>query len=517
GVVYRVCRQTHSDENEVITWPRPEETTITYRKVPTITCYTLGRLRHHDPIVLWGNEARRRENSFAWTKLLLDNTLDRWDYLDDTLEAATRLGIFKTPNGKGAVDVVTDYLTMVHGHAWAQLRAEIDDIVDHIPVELYVTYPAQWSGPAIDATLGAARRAGFQSKPGDSIFGLSEPMAAARTVFDQFPHVLKEGDMMLVCDAGGGTVDLGAYQACDAEPHLYMRELTTARGARCGSTAVDSRFYALMEQRFQRSFSQLPLQHVGPGSPLMERFELYKSQVSLDTASGHLFYLPLNRLLHNADPAHYRAESRHIVISAGDMRSLLQPVVGRILALLFQQYREAKEMCRADAVAGLSTPHPLLRHALRGLTLLRELAVVRGALLYGCRRGPPLKIKCPRWYGFGNPHDWFFAKGTHYADGDQVRRAFTHFYGEGEPFVATNYIHACEEPADPATMKSSLLQLNLETIDMRPLQPLIVDGRTRLRVAYTVQFTFLGTEGRIAVQAEAYGRLIAETSFPIRR
>ncbi len=47
------------------------------------------------------------------------------------------------------------------------------------PVECWVTLPAIWSEEAKNATLQAAISAGFARRPGDKIFTIAEPEAAA--------------------------------------------------------------------------------------------------------------------------------------------------------------------------------------------------------------------------------------------------------------------------------------------------------------------------------------------------
>jgi molecular chaperone DnaK (HSP70) len=50
---------------------------------------------------------------------------------------------------------------------------------NNTPMECWITLPAIWSDEAKDATLQAAKRAGFGNRPGDDVFTIAEPEAAA--------------------------------------------------------------------------------------------------------------------------------------------------------------------------------------------------------------------------------------------------------------------------------------------------------------------------------------------------
>jgi hypothetical protein len=46
-------------------------------------------------------------------------------------------------------------------------------------MECWITLPAIWSDEAKDATLAAAKKAGFGNRVGDEVFTIAEPEAAA--------------------------------------------------------------------------------------------------------------------------------------------------------------------------------------------------------------------------------------------------------------------------------------------------------------------------------------------------
>ena len=68
-----------------------------------------------------------------------------------------------------------------------KLREEMTSLVfDNTPQECWITLPAIWSDEAKEATLTAAKNAGFGSRPHDEIFTIAEPEAAAIYTLKRF-------------------------------------------------------------------------------------------------------------------------------------------------------------------------------------------------------------------------------------------------------------------------------------------------------------------------------------------
>lgn len=59
---------------------------------------------------------------------------------------------------------------------------------------------------------------------------------------------VKRGQKYIICDAGGGTVDLITYEVIDAE-RMVLREITEGTGGRCGSGMLNQRMRRYLKQR----------------------------------------------------------------------------------------------------------------------------------------------------------------------------------------------------------------------------------------------------------------------------
>lgn len=59
---------------------------------------------------------------------------------------------------------------------------------------------------------------------------IKEPEAAALYTLHSLDFALEEGDAFVVCDAGGGTVDLISYEVEEVHPYLRLKELVPGNG-----------------------------------------------------------------------------------------------------------------------------------------------------------------------------------------------------------------------------------------------------------------------------------------------
>ena len=73
----------------------------------------------------------------------------------------------------------------------------------------------------------------------------------------------------VICDAGGGTVDLISYTITNLKPILAVQEATTGTGALCGSTFLNLRFAKFLKAKLgkEEGFDDEVL------AEAMERFE----------------------------------------------------------------------------------------------------------------------------------------------------------------------------------------------------------------------------------------------------
>ena len=79
---------------------------------------------------------------------------------------------------------------------------------------------------------------------------VSEPEAAAiYALADMDPLDLRIGDIYVLCDAGGGTVDLITYEITALKPNIKVTEAVHGTGGLCGGSFLNRRFESFMEKK----------------------------------------------------------------------------------------------------------------------------------------------------------------------------------------------------------------------------------------------------------------------------
>lgn len=174
-----------------------------YPKTPTLSLYRRG-----SPDLLdWGHGARRTAMKPNSTDLLLLSKFKL--YLDENLHQES------LPNGLSVLDVIADYLRVFHQHVCSELQKTFASNYTQEHYRYCLTVPAMWSDRAKSTMREAAIRAGLIQRTDhpDRLMLISEPEAAAlycEKKSEQFN--LSHGQRFMICDAGGGTVDLIVFE-----------------------------------------------------------------------------------------------------------------------------------------------------------------------------------------------------------------------------------------------------------------------------------------------------------------
>jgi molecular chaperone DnaK (HSP70) len=123
----------------------------------------------------------------------------------------------------------------------AHLRAAWDDANPDDPAdeqEVLITVPASFDPVARELTVVAAREAGF-----DRVTLLEEPQAAFYAYLaargDAWRTDLAPGDVVLVCDIGGGTTDFSLIEVADAGGSLALERIAVGDHILLGGDNMD--------------------------------------------------------------------------------------------------------------------------------------------------------------------------------------------------------------------------------------------------------------------------------------
>ncbi|KAF3159971.1 hypothetical protein TWF225_010688 [Orbilia oligospora] len=309
----------------------------------------------------------------AWAKLDLDedsfyeNQDNNEDYVDlqgsftETLgsvedEFPMVEGMRHNPFNKCPVDVVADYLTALYDVIMSNLRrAQGENFINRTAIDWVMTVPAVWSEKAQSLTKEAASRAGIGQRDKDRLFLLSEPEAAAVYAISELyqrdnsrrnnPNMLNIGDTFVLCDAGGGTVDLISYRVGQLQPSLGLSEVAVGSGAKCGSTFVDRNLLKLVRRKIGDERFQILCQKQDGMilNKMVSEFEGVKRSLGPSYLPDSVSYLPMPGFAN--DPAAGIIEGQ-FELTHGELKGCFHPIIEQIIELIQGQ---------VDAICGIGS------------------------------------------------------------------------------------------------------------------------------------------------------------------
>ena len=242
------------------------------------------------------------------------------------------------PRNLTSVDVVHDYLSAIYKHTMTTLYRRFPTGVMQITkVDFVLTVPAIWSDAAKSKVEDAAIKAGMRNEHHLQL--LSEPESAALYTIKSLGEAhtpFKVHDRLVVCDAGGGTVDLIAYEIKQIAPHLSMVECTAGTGDFCGSTFIDREFEKLFKQRMGHHHDSISFVN---RQQTVKNFEGTKAAFR-DDPGQTTFYVnvPTVGTLEQA-----RVYGGNFEITQDEMRSLFDPIIDQIVNLISAQVSKVSE------------------------------------------------------------------------------------------------------------------------------------------------------------------------------
>lgn len=226
-------------------WPSTHTKIGTKEKVPSEIAYTPEGIQ-------WGSSIAPKIERHMWTKLSLETS-----QVGEAAKILHELSLNDHGPTKQAVDIVADYLAQVKDHLVKNLDQRYGkELWRTLPITLVITVPAVWSDAAKDRTIHAVRTAGFNATKLPQLKRTvitTEPEAAAIHTIQSLrgsvtDHQFAIGDGFIVCDMGGGTVDLISYRVAKLDPTI-LEESTIGIGDQCGGSFVDRGFLRWLERR----------------------------------------------------------------------------------------------------------------------------------------------------------------------------------------------------------------------------------------------------------------------------
>ncbi|KAL9609803.1 MAG: hypothetical protein Q9167_005457 [Letrouitia subvulpina] len=364
----------------IIQWPDPVSGGLegmTSDKVPTEIQYVNEGYK-------WGFHIPDVAPRHHWFKLGLDSSQsvsssDLANQYPDTKAALS--DSTQTPEM-----LTIDFLTAIRKHAEIVLEQKLPaSVYSTTSIEYIIAVPAVWSEAAQAKTRTCAEKAGLGE--GTALHIISEPEAAAvYSMHIMDPHGIRTGDTFVLCDAGGGTVDLISYRVTRLKPILQVKEVVPGSGSQCGSTFLNRIF-----QRFL--IDKLGGLSSWDDEVLEEAMKKFESTVKRAfTGSAEEEYQILVPGL--SDSPSLGVRRGRFLLTGSDVRAIFEPVVKEVKAHVMRQVDATETQgfsVKTVLLVGGFGQSAYLRDSIRqmvapkGIQVLQSLngwtAVVRGALM----------------------------------------------------------------------------------------------------------------------------------------
>ncbi|KAI0137281.1 hypothetical protein BJ170DRAFT_51403 [Xylariales sp. AK1849] len=552
--VAAVYTSTPDDIEIIKTWPGGNG--ITSDKVPTEISYDIppNAPAGTEPNAKWGFQFKPEESRLRCIKLFLDRS-QKLPFYVSPQETATQLRKYN----KNVVDAVSDYLTQIYRHTMDTLtRRYGESFMASTKVDFVLTCPAVWSDAAKNTTLQAAERAGMGSKA--EIQMISEPEAAAVYTLKAIqPNHLNVGDNFIVCDAGGGTVDLIAYKIISLKP-LRVEESAVGTGGLCGSAFLNYRFEEHVKSRLGHGrFDEMKMKKGKTWQMGLRYFEEFVKR-NFNEDEYQEANVPFPGL---PDDEEAGLDSGFLVMTAAQIKEIFEPVVKEVCDLVQGQVNTVRN--RGGIVSGIvlvggfgqsdylyrrlkthftsAAPPPYTERPTHtsssavaensSIEVMQPVyawtAVVRGAVLRGLEGSMVISRKARMHYGtsYATVYDeekhsvserywsplwerwmvsdrmqWHIAKGEAISPLSPIAFHYTRNFRPGQSLIVTDDLIACEADEPPVAYGRELAHVCTLTTDLSAVPRSLF---TRLTTTRGVEFDNLDFTLEMIVDSAGLG------------
>ncbi|KAH3975901.1 hypothetical protein HBH98_042340 [Parastagonospora nodorum] len=547
-------------------WPMKNTGIGTKEKVPS----EIGMLDRTQWGALIPPEAQRH----MWTKLDLDCPQG-----GEAAKILQELSQAERKPSEDPVDIIADYLTHVKNHLVKNLDTQYGkELWRTLPITLVVTVPAVWSDAAKDSTLKAVRAAGFDTTGFPLLkrtLLTTEPEAAAIYTIQSLRGSVQDeqfavGDGFILCDMGGGTVDLISYRVASLNP-TTLEEATIGSGDQCGGSFVERKFIQVLERRLgtedfvkiagARS-DALPRTCLTPKmSKLVLQFILEGKASFTGSEKKHIrLPWPFSGIEDDHDRGIHDGE---LVLTKEDLQEMFEFCLNRSYELIQEQLVQARRTGKVQIkylfMVGGFAESPYMYEKIKsfaeahGIQAIRPAfawsAVVRGAAVKGLDgdgRVPIQNRKCRRNYGTDcnttfeagkhresdsyvstytgvkraiNQMTWLLTKGQDLSTSQlsHANHTFHQNFWVGDSrmtsigLLASEGDRAAKRSTDKSIYRLATLEVDLSGVPQDEFEVLrSPSGHTYHRIIYTVDISIQSSlDFSVSIGGKKYGRITA--------
>ncbi|KAI9473984.1 MAG: hypothetical protein EXX96DRAFT_488202, partial [Benjaminiella poitrasii] len=372
--------------------------------------YSYPKLYNRDDnkLIHWGRSAKAGKSKLPNITILQQFKL----YLDNNLEGIVR----QLPLKLTTTDIIADYLEKFYSYIKADMvRKGFNQNFDK-QARFCLTVPAMWTDKSKQIMRDAALKAGIinEADHRDRLMLISEPEAAAlycERMCDKFN--MQQEEEFMICDAGGGTIDLIVFRVeIDEYGKRRFRESTKGIGKSCGSTFIDRNFRKYLRKKLKKVVRRSPNGAIEiPEAPLDHMMDIFVDNLKplFDGTEDLYSDISMGFDLITKTESSIGLDEGNMKFSKEELKKhVFDPVIQEVIYLCRELQKDTTNLKAIFMVGGFGSSTYLynemekqfLPEHVRIVQPDRpEMAVARGAVIFGMN---PTKIatRIPRfWYG----------------------------------------------------------------------------------------------------------------------
>ncbi|KAM0564412.1 hypothetical protein ACHAPJ_000625 [Fusarium lateritium] len=510
GIAWAYSREP--DEIELVTsWDAQLDHCTDVAKAPTQLFY--GK----DNATTWGYSIPPAKDALKWFKLLLLEEADIPVDLSNSVQLREARNLLKKSK-KNAIEVVGCYLRKIWNHAIESIHRSVGaELLQKSKFHVVVTLPAIWPDYAHERMRRAARISGMlDARPcGKTILVfVSEPEAAALATIKDLSKrsTIKKGDTMVICDAGGGTVDLISYVIESMSPFV-VKECVKGDGEfliiRSTATyAAASSSTSTSSSLIKRKVSAGSWENVSKAQERKFLNDGWEHKIKPQFSDSNQQRTWLVDLPDSCGESSNRRTKRRktLELTSSDLVSVFAPIIDKIETLVRRQNqaiqtkygRSAKYIVLVGGFGRSSYLYSKLQSAMEATVLQSRgnnpwTAICRGAVVHGVTRynlSPSLGVRVDtrvarRSYGVqfqckfdpikhlrrhkvwsekeqewkaSDQMAWFLREGEDMSTKEPVRKTYTRYFSDKIGQISDT-IYSCSTFPPPKTLDSTVKEL----------------------------------------------------------
>lgn len=243
------------------------------------------------------------------------------------------------------VDIVGDYIRNFKDLIISHIENSMKKVKDE-EIRWVVSVPSCWDENTIQKYKKALLRAKIIkdiNASEDDLLIITEPEAAGVHCFVESSNPLRNDDVFIIVDAGGGTVDITCHKVANRQ----LKELTITRGSeKCGSTSINHRFLSYLEKLIgTNEFTNYKTQSQTDYYDLEKNFE--KDKRNLTEYTKRIISID-KELIDLLDNSHITRNK--LLLQEQELKDIFSPTFKEVLDLIQEVYDEVSKDHKVDYI-----------------------------------------------------------------------------------------------------------------------------------------------------------------------